>query len=103
MARSKGIRRNITGTRNVRKRKRKSGEHTALQRRIRAMRKRKQPGENELIFQTRRLRRDLHTRLHVLKAHLNGQLREGEPQITLDEVLNHVLEAGLNQTEKGAA
>lgn len=52
-----------------------------------------------MIFQTRHLRRDLHARLTILKARMNGGLPTGAKTVPLDQVLNRVLEAGLPAVE----
>lgn len=50
-------------------------------------------------FQTRRLRRDLLARLHIIKAKRNAERVDPACKAwRLDEVLNEVLERGLRHT-----
>lgn len=54
-------------------------------------------GADETWFQTRHLKRELLSRMHMLKAARN-RTREGDaPLCTVDQILNEALERGLNQ------
>lgn len=55
------------------------------------------PAKDEVFFSTRRLKRSLHSRLHILKAARNAH---GKLHWTLDMVLNDALAAGLAVLER---
>lgn len=55
------------------------------------------PAKDEVFFSTRRLKRNLHSRLHILKAARNAH---GKLRWTLDMVLNDALAAGLVVLER---
>jgi len=52
----------------------------------------------ETSFHTRRLRRDLLAKLHILKAQRNAERVKGQKAWRLDQILNEVLERGLAHT-----
>lgn len=58
----------------------------------------RKPARAETSFQTRRLRRDLLAKLHILKAQRNAERVKGQRAWRLDQVLNEVLERGLAHT-----
>lgn len=62
------------------------------------------PTSKELVFQTRHLRRDLHAKLHIVKAARNAKRPKTSPPVTIDQVLNEALERGLTaiNAEEGA-
>ena len=67
---------------------------------VKVRRARIQPKADEVVFQTRRLKRALHARLHVLKAIRNGQRTPKQKPVHLDEVLNEALAVGLAVLEQ---
>lgn len=63
------------------------------------------PTSKELVFQTRHLRRDLHAKLHIVKAARNAKRLKTAPPVTIDQVLNEALDKGLAaiNAEEGAS
>lgn len=55
---------------------------------------------DETWFQTRHLKRELLSRMHMLKAARNRTREEDAPLCTVDQILNEALARGLDQLRR---
>lgn len=62
--------------------------------------RRRQPGAGETWFQTRHLRRELLSQMHMLKAARNRTREGAAPLCTVDQILNEALTSGLEQLRR---